>query len=310
MKHSTNTLAFVALCLIPGPASAAPQLSDCNLGARYDVLAQRAAENLDQRKQFELLEKSVTACENYSTYMNLGTAAASFANNKKTQRASEAYSRAYELAADSGEEAMAIFGYAKLLHHTNNDQQALRYAYAARNLDPKNVSITALAERIAENLTVITEEQIVRGFGRLALKPLQLKEDIGGPDGRTGGKTGGAGTRETLPSVNIPLNFEFGTTRLTAESAQNVQVLADTLAKHYANRNILFVGHADVRGTTDYNMSLSIGRAQAVQTQVMERSPFLREKISIVGKGESTPLSGGDTETDHSVNRRLEIVIQ
>lgn len=301
-----NALAIVSLCSISGPANAAPNEGDCELGARYTLLAQKAAEDLDQRKQFELLEKSVSACESYSAYLDLGTTAANFANNEKTRRAAEAFSRAYELATGSREQAMAIFGYAKLLHHTDNNQQALRYAYAARNLQPEDATIAALAERVAERATAITEEQIVRGFGRLALKPLQLKEDISG----VSQSTGGAGSPSALQSVNIPLNFNYGTTQLTAESAKNVQILAEALGNNYADRDILFVGHADVRGTTDYNMSLSIGRAQAVQAEVTRLNPGLSDNISIVGKGESTPLSSGNTEADHSVNRRLEIVIQ
>jgi outer membrane protein OmpA-like peptidoglycan-associated protein len=90
----------------------------------------------------------------------------------------------------------------------------------------------------------------------------------------------------------------------------NVEVIAEALADNYPDKDFLFVGHADVRGATSYNMALSIGRAQAVQAEVIRLRPSLTDKISIVGKGESTPLSKGNTEADHSVNRRLEIVIR
>lgn len=303
MTKTSLSILILINALFPSPAYTNPIEQNCELGAQYEQLAERAENDLDPKKQLLLLEKAVQNCETYSAYIALGTTAAGFTNNTKSQRAAEAFARAYELADGVKEEAQAIFNYAQLLYYTNNSQQALRYAYAARNLQPNNPEIATLAERVARSTVAITEDQIVRGFGSLALKPLRLKEEV------TGSKTnsGGAAIR---PSVNIPLNFQFGTTDLTPESAANVEVLAKTLNRHYASNKILLVGHADSRGSTDYNMALSINRAQQIQRAVIAQQPTLETQINIAGKGESALLSNGETESDHRVNRRLEVIIQ
>lgn len=282
-------------------------LPDCDLGQQYQVLANRAGQALEQRKQMELLEKAMAACESYHGYMELGEVAAAFANSSESHRAADAFIRAYELADDEKKQASAVFSYAQLLHHSNQSQQALRYIYAARNLDPNNEKIAALAERIAATTQQVTEEQIVRGFGQLALTPLKLREY---PEDGSVGSGAGSGTINNRPSVNIPLTFEFGTIRLSPDSIQNVRIVATTLANHYSDKTILFIGHADERGTHDYNLSLSISRAEAIRQEVTRLQPQLLNQISIAGKGEEQLLSNGNTEADHQVNRRLEIIIE
>ncbi len=297
---------FFVLCLLLAPSASATIADDCALADRYYALAKKAQAEFRRDDQYEFLEKAVSACESHSSYLALGEVTASFTDNAKSQRSAEAFGRAYELANTTKQEATAIFRYAELLHHTNNSQQALRYVFVARDLDPDNEEIGILANQIAVTAERVTSEQIVRGLGSYSLKPLQLRVDT---DGTRPG-SGGAGSGGLPPSVNIPLNFEFGTTRLTSASQANVKVLADTLADKFSNQNILFIGHADVRGTAERNLSLSIGRAQAVRAQVIGLHPTLGEYIAIAGKGEAELLSLGTQESDHRVNRRLEIKIR
>lgn len=294
----------MANCIATQNAVAANDLAenDCNLADRYTALAAKAKQEIRQPDEYAFLEKALALCESHATFLALGIVATEFANDTKTERAAQAYVRAYELANSSLQEAAALYQYAKLLHYTNNSQQALRYVYAARNLAPNDESIAMLAEDIAATTKVITKDEIVRGLGKFSLQPLNLKVDIDAT-----GTSSGAGARISDASVNIPLNFEFGTTSLTPESQANVKVLADTLAESFSKKNVLFVGHADVRGDSGHNLSLSLGRAQAIRQQVIALHPSLDQQIAIVGKGETEPLSNGDFESDHRINRRLEI---
>lgn len=295
-------LAAIFFATIAVDALAVGESKDCKLAERYRMLAQKANQEVRQTDEYAFLEKAIAECENHTTYLALGNVAADFANDSKTERAAEAYVRAYELAQSNNEEAAALYQYAELLHHTNNSQLALRYAYAARNLVPNDQNVAALAAKIAATTQVITKEEIVRGLGKFSLQPLNLKVDIDAP-----GDASGAGPKISDSSVNIPLNFEFNTTSLTPESIANVKVLADTLAESFSRKSVLFVGHADVRGEAEHNLSLSLGRAQVIRQQVIALHPSLEPQIAIVGKGESEPLSTGDLESDHRINRRLEV---
>lgn len=302
-KPNPTRLALICLTLtFVASAEAAEQ--NCAIADQYTQLAQRAQEESRQQEALQLLEQSVAVCEQYQTYLSLGNVASAFANSKQSGRAAEAYVRAYELADSSADEAWAISRYAELLHNTNNSQQALKYIYIARNADPTNAEILALADKISIAAETISENEIVRGFGKLSLKPLHLKADLDG-------NAGGAGAaRVDRSSVNIPLNFEFNTVQLTAESQDNLQVVAATLADKFSTDSFLFVGHADTRGSQQHNQSLSVARANEVRRQVVALRQQLATKISIAGKGESEPLSQGNEESDHRVNRRLEIIIQ
>ena len=67
-------------------------------------------------------------------------------------------------------------------------------------------------------------------------------------------------------------------------------------------------GHADERGTTDYNLALGDRRAAAVQ-KFMVRSGVAKARIATVSYGEEVPRAHGSDETAWSENRRAEFRI-
>ena len=66
-------------------------------------------------------------------------------------------------------------------------------------------------------------------------------------------------------------------------------------------------GHADERGTREYNVALAEQRAQAVK-QLMLFEGASKDQISIISYGEEKPVSFGHDEESMSLNRRVEIV--
>jgi outer membrane protein OmpA-like peptidoglycan-associated protein len=68
-------------------------------------------------------------------------------------------------------------------------------------------------------------------------------------------------------------------------------------------------GHADVRGTDDYNQALSERRAQGVRA-AMVRDGADPDRIDAVGYGRSRPRDPGDDAAAHSRNRRVEFVVR
>jgi len=80
--------------------------------------------------------------------------------------------------------------------------------------------------------------------------------------------------------------------------------------KKYNNKisNYLIVGHADTKGTKEYNLKLSLKRAEAVKNIFLENG-IKEKKITILGKGEEfLAVSTGDN-VKHPANRRTEISI-
>ena len=86
------------------------------------------------------------------------------------------------------------------------------------------------------------------------------------------------------------------------------------LVKHHgkylsfnANASVRLEGHADERGTREYNIALAESRAQAVK-QLMLYEGTSNEQISVISYGEEKPIEFGHDEESMSLNRRVEVV--
>lgn len=67
-------------------------------------------------------------------------------------------------------------------------------------------------------------------------------------------------------------------------------------------------GHADERGTTDYNLALGQRRGQAVYNYMTARG-VAPSRLKVISYGEERPLTRGSSETVWSQNRRAEFKI-
>ena len=72
---------------------------------------------------------------------------------------------------------------------------------------------------------------------------------------------------------------------------------------------ITATGHADRSGPEDYNMALSLRRANAVKDALV-RDGVPATAISVIGKGETQPLVQTADGVREPQNRRVEIVLQ
>jgi peptidoglycan-associated lipoprotein len=88
------------------------------------------------------------------------------------------------------------------------------------------------------------------------------------------------------------------------------------LVKHHgkylsfnANASVRLEGHADERGTREYNVALAERRAQSVK-QLMLYEGASNAQISIISYGEEKPVAFGHDDESMSLNRRVEIVYQ
>ncbi len=71
------------------------------------------------------------------------------------------------------------------------------------------------------------------------------------------------------------------------------------------NSRVRLEGHADERGSREYNIGLGERRAQAVRQTLMIQG-VSASQISTVSFGEERPVEFGSSEDDYSQNRRVE----
>ena len=129
--------------------------------------------------------------------------------------------------------------------------------------------------------------------------------------GLNGGMTGGAGYgREFASSSEAALRaiktfyFEFDKAVLTSEARAALDIHAQRLRG--GNRQVRLEGHADERGTREYNMALGERRAKAVQ-RYMVLQGVSPAQLELVSYGEERPVAGGHSEADWAQNRRVEL---
>jgi outer membrane protein OmpA-like peptidoglycan-associated protein len=103
------------------------------------------------------------------------------------------------------------------------------------------------------------------------------------------------------------LLYDFDSDVVRAEAAANLRNLAASLNK-YPNTDLLIVGHTDAVGTSAYNQALSQRRATSAANFLTTQGVALT-RLQSVGRGETEPIAGNDTEGGRQLNRRVEIAI-
>jgi outer membrane protein OmpA-like peptidoglycan-associated protein len=101
--------------------------------------------------------------------------------------------------------------------------------------------------------------------------------------------------------------FDFDKTNLREESFEELDKLRDLLEK-YPKMEIEISGHTDSKGSDDYNLELSQGRADAVRSYLVENGISELRVIS-KGYGETVPLEDNDTEEGRQINRRVQFTV-
>jgi outer membrane protein OmpA-like peptidoglycan-associated protein len=293
-------VAAVVAALGGGAAVAAEE--GCELAARYEALADTARAEHREDDAYEFLARAAESCPRYGYWQRFGELAARLGDPERDARAAEAFVNARNLAATPAEEARAIAAYAELLYHSGDRSRGLDLVLEARNLDPDNRAVLELVELMQSETAVLTEEDVRRGRAAVVFAPMPKRKTAPGASDTTP-----APSTDDERKVNVPLNFVYGATELDATSKSNVATLSRTLASFETAQNFVFEGHADARGSAEYNRDLSLRRAAAVRDLVIAEQPALAGRIFVVGKGEDEPRALGSLESDHLANRRLEV---
>jgi len=91
------------------------------------------------------------------------------------------------------------------------------------------------------------------------------------------------------------------------------QVSKNTLI-NFLNKNkkdlskYIILGHTDTKGTYDYNLNLSLKRAEVVK-EILLNQGIYEKNVSVLGKGENQLAVSTPDETKHPANRRAEVKI-
>ncbi len=100
--------------------------------------------------------------------------------------------------------------------------------------------------------------------------------------------------------------FDFDVAEFQPQDRQALTYHAQDLADS-PNKRVRLEGHADERGTREYNLALGERRANSIMNYLIVNGAS-RSQIEVVSYGEERPAATGQTEQAYARNRRVEIV--
>jgi len=100
--------------------------------------------------------------------------------------------------------------------------------------------------------------------------------------------------------------FEYDSAKLTSESIAILETHGNFIAGNGEVR-VRLEGHADERGSREYNIALGDRRAQSVRRVLLFQGAST-DQVETVSYGEENPAVSGHDEDAWSKNRRVELI--
>jgi OOP family OmpA-OmpF porin len=253
--------------------------------AKAQQLYEQAQAEKDPAAQVSLLERSIAAQPTFEAHLALGDALLA---QKKYAEAREALKHALDLAGTEKARARATYVVAETFLAEGQRRDALLlFRQSIRHHPYPNV--------------------IAR------LKELELAS-LGSPvsAGEIAGALTSSATRSfsvaASSSIDLRIGFALNSAELDGAGLAQARELGKALlAPELADKDFEIVGHTDTQGDAAYNDRLSLRRAESVRAFLVKELQVPARRLTAVGRGEREPLYPGDTESDHALNRRVEV---
>ncbi len=104
------------------------------------------------------------------------------------------------------------------------------------------------------------------------------------------------------------VNFQFNKSSLLPE-AYPILDHAVSVLKENPDLKVEIGGHTDNIGAEKFNQKLSLARAETVRDYLVSKG-INKNRLTVIGFGESNPISDNSTETGRAKNRRVEFKVR
>lgn len=104
------------------------------------------------------------------------------------------------------------------------------------------------------------------------------------------------------------LYFETNSTEPLEASRETLRQLIDTIIARNS-KDISIVGHSDRSGSPEYNLQLSLQRAQNIQ-KILEDASIAGDMMRLSSHGENRPLVPTPPGVSEPLNRRVEVIVR
>lgn len=115
---------------------------------------------------------------------------------------------------------------------------------------------------------------------------------------------------QSVPQLRLKIEFDHNSYAVREESFHLMDELGRALlSDQLKNKDIVIKGHADSDGSDAYNLKLSLNRSLSVKNYLVGNFPIKRDRLKVVGYGESVPLAPNTSALNKQMNRRVEVQV-
>ncbi len=132
--------------------------------------------------------------------------------------------------------------------------------------------------------------------------------DMAGLDGRGAGAATPGSQQDFVVNVGDRVFFDSDSTELSSTAQQTLDKQAQWLNR-YGNYAFTVEGHADERGTREYNFALGARRAESTKNYLIARG-VAASRIKTISYGKERPVAVCDDISCWSQNRRAVTVLK
>lgn len=119
-------------------------------------------------------------------------------------------------------------------------------------------------------------------------------------------RPGAPGAARPEPGIDLRVPFTFGSADMLPQGKRQLDQLALALGERdFADVSFMLAGHTDAVGGLDANMRLSLQRAEAVRSYLMQAHGVAAARLHTVGHGPTRLADPANPQS--AVNRRVEV---
>ncbi|RKZ35449.1 MAG: hypothetical protein DRQ41_15925 [Gammaproteobacteria bacterium] len=105
------------------------------------------------------------------------------------------------------------------------------------------------------------------------------------------------------PKVAIPIHFDYNSSELKQRAKTLLGKLGRVFQGELSEAVFILAGHADSKGSANYNLGLSLKRATAVQTFLIDKYYLQKTRLILKAYGEIKPIATNLTVEGRTQNR-------
>lgn len=180
-----------------------------------------------------------------------------------------------------------------------NRRTIARHAFLPQFLLALALAAGGIANSAAQESRAPSVEDIVKKLTQPRLAPDSLKSNAVAVEGRRA-------RAAQSPSIDLAVNFEYASAKLTPDARIVLDNLGQALADPALSKaRFRVAGHTDARGSDAYNLTLSRQRARSVADYLTGEHHVDKQRLTVEGFGRSQLLDPANPES--AVNRRVQI---